>query len=222
MRVGILFAIALLAFLLVTPAPAAGPLFAVAPPDKEGKHDAGHDGEQLDLFKGGIELTIWSIVVFLILFFLLSKFAWPHIREGLDRREMAIARDRHEADLARKEAAELRRQLQEEAAKANEQIRQTMDRARVDAQQLVENEMARGRAELAAERERLQRELRISTDDALHRIWGQAADLATLISTKAVRKQLREEDHRALVDEALAEFRRAAEGRREDIEGARA
>src|SRR5262245_10606562 len=40
---------------------------------------------QKGLFKGSIDLALWSIVVFLVLMFVLGKFAWPHIAEGLER-----------------------------------------------------------------------------------------------------------------------------------------
>jgi len=180
----------------------------------------GGDSGKLDLFKGALDLTIYTIVVFLILFFLLGKFAWPQIAEGLDRREHSIAHEKHEAEKARKEAADLRSQLQAEMARVNDEIRQMMDKARQDAQQTAADELARSKTELQAERERLYRDLQISTDDALHRIWEQAAQLATLISTKAVRKQLTMEDHRGLIAEALAEFRSSAQARRQEIEEA--
>jgi F-type H+-transporting ATPase subunit b len=202
----------LLALALAAPATALG---AAAP--EGGEHKAG----EINVFKGGIELTIWSIVVFLILFAILSKYAWPQIREGLDKREMAIARDRHEADLARQEAANLRSELDKRKAAMEEEVRQRMEKARQDAEQLKAEELARGKAELAAERERKQRELQISYDDALHKVWGQAVGLGTLIASKVIGKQLSADDHRALLDEALKEFRAAAQGRREDIEGAR-
>jgi len=182
----------------------------------------GGDSGKLDLFKGAIDLSVYTIVVFLILFFLLGKFAWPQIAEGLDRREHSIAHDKQEAEKARRDAAALKTQLDAEMARVNDQIRQMMDKARQDAQATAAEELARGKTELQAERERLYRDLQISTDDALHRIWEQAAQLATLISTKAVRKQLTMEDHRALIAEALAEFRSSAQVRRQQIEGAHA
>ncbi|MFO0841956.1 MAG: hypothetical protein U0797_06080 [Gemmataceae bacterium] len=51
-------------------------------------------------------------------------------------------------------------------------------------------------------------------------MWEQSARLATLISTKVVRKQLSDADHRALLGEALAEFRRG-EARKQTLENAR-
>jgi len=220
------------ALTVASPAPAAscgGPLlFAVAPPP-EGGHGGGEGGDdhgktigiENGLFKGAIEVSLWTVLVFLLLVFVLKATAWSQIREGLAKRERNIAQAKLDAEHARQEASEARSRLEQEMAKVNDQIRQMMDKARADAQATAAEEMARGKAELNAERERLQRELRLSTDQALQNIWNQAAQLATLISAKAINKQLSEADHRALLDEALKEFRASAETRRQNLEGAR-
>jgi F-type H+-transporting ATPase subunit b len=222
MRVGLLVGLAVAAVLMSEPAPAraaVSPLFAA--PDAGHKDGHAKEGE-VDLFKGAAELTIWSIVVFLILFAILSKYAWPQIREGLDKREQAIAHDKHEAVLAKQEADKLRGELAARMQAANDEIRTMMDKAQKDAQALIAEENAKNKAELAADRERLLREVRLAKDGALHKLWEQSTQLAALISTKAVGKQLSESDHRALLGEALAEFRAAAESRKENLESARA
>ncbi len=179
-------------------------------------------GVEQGLFKGAIEVSLWTILVFLLLLSVLRKYAWGPIREGLEKREQAIARDKKEAILARQEADRLRAELEKRMKEANEEIRAMIDKARSDAQQTAAEELARGKAELAAERERLHRELRLATDDALSKIWDQSTQLATLISTKAVRRQLSEADHRTLLAEALEEFRQAAEARKNNLQSAHA
>ena len=74
--------------------------------------------------------------------------------------------------------------------------------------------IAKARAEIQAERERLRREIEMARDQALQELWKQAADLATMISAKAIRRQLSAEDHRRLVDEALTELQGAAKAGR--------
>src|SRR5262245_20168076 len=97
---------------------------------QEGGHrDGGHKEGEIDLFKGALDLTIWTIVVFLLLFFILGKFAWPQIMSGLQQREETIAKDKHEATLARQEADDLRLKLKQEAEKAQDRIRQMIDKA---------------------------------------------------------------------------------------------
>lgn len=212
---------AALAVLSPSPAGATSPLLA-AKAGGEGGEKAKRFAIEEGLFKGAVEVSLWTILVFLILMSVLRKYAWAPIRDGLDKREQALAKDKYDAEQARREAALLREQLQAEMARANETIRQMVEKARQDAQQTAAEELARGKAELAAERQRLHREIRIAEDDALNNIWGQSVQLATLISSKAIRKQLGDGDHRAELDGALAEFKSAARSRLEDIESARA
>jgi F-type H+-transporting ATPase subunit b len=89
-----------------------------------------------------------------------------------------------------------------------------MDEARRDAQHMAEEMRAKAQADIQADRERLRREIEMARDQALQQIWTQTAQLATAISSKAIRRNISEEDHRRLVDEALTELRQAGNGRR--------
>jgi F-type H+-transporting ATPase subunit b len=88
-----------------------------------------------------------------------------------------------------------------------------MDEARRDAQVLHDGMTNKARAEIQAEKERLVREMDRAKDQAVKELWTQSAQLATLISAKTIRRQLTEEDHRRLVDEALVELGKARTGR---------
>ncbi len=188
--------------------------------DMHGK-EAGHGKAAeppIEIFKPAVELTLWTMVVFALLVAVLGRFAWGPIMEGLRKREQSIAHDRHEADLARQEAGTLRQELSAKMAEADAKIREMFDKARQDADKTRAEMQAATKAELQAERDRLYREVGVERDHALKEIWDQGAKLATLISAKAIHKQLSYEDHRALVDEALKEFRAAAAVRKGDLE----
>ena len=175
--------------------------------DAAGGHKEGAAKD--DVFGWALDLAIWTIAVFLILLFVLRKWAWRPMLEGLEKREQAIASAIEDARAAREEAASLRQEIQAERQKANDTIRQMFDKARQDATRLSEEFRAQAMADVQAERERLRREVEVARDQALHDIYTQGAHLATLISAKAVRRHLTEEDHRQLIDEALAELRQS-------------
>jgi F-type H+-transporting ATPase subunit b len=204
----------------------ATPAFAADKPADDHGHGAKKDvksvGVETGLFMGAIEVSLWTIVVFLTLLYVLHRFAWGPISEGLAKREKAIAQDKHEAILAKQEAADARQKLQAELAKANDEIRSMMDKARQDAQKTAADELAKGKAELTAERDRLTRDLEMQADQAKQDIWKQGAQLGTLISSKVIKKHLSYDDHRALLDEALNEFRSSLAARKSDVESARA
>lgn len=159
-----------------------------------------------------IDLAIWTLVVFLVLFFLLKKTAWGPILEGLHKREDAIRSAVEEAKLARAETERIRAQFQKEMDEAFARIPQMMDEARRDAQVMAEEMRTKAAAEIQADRQRLRREIEMARDQALQDIWTQTANLATQISAKVIRRNISEDDHRRLVDETLAELRGSARG----------
>lgn len=155
------------------------------------------------------DLGIWTLVIFGGLLFVLNRMAWPKMLTGLQKRELAIKESLEAAGRAKADAEAMRASFKAESDKAQAEVRALMDEARRDAAALREQEITKTKAEIAAERERASREIQVETDQALQTIWGKAADLATQVSSMALRKQLDEKAHRRLIDEALGELKAA-------------
>ncbi len=162
------------------------------------------------------DLGIWTIVVFLVLFLILRAKAWPIILDNLHKREEGIKKAIEEAQSAREEAAKCRTELQAELGKAQDKEREILDEARKVAQRTTDEMLAKGRADIQAERDRLHREIDVARDQALQAIWTQTAQLATLVSAKAIRRTIGVDDHRRLVDEAIAELGVASGARKRE------
>jgi F-type H+-transporting ATPase subunit b len=180
------------------------------------KSTAAHQEEvKQDLFGKAVDLGIWTFVVFLLLLYVLSKFAWKPMMQGLEHREQAIHSALQEAQQAREEASRLRGQLEEQMRKANDQARQILDEARRAAERTTAEMTAEAHKKIQAEQERLQRELRLAAEQARRDLQADAARLATLVASKVIRRQMNHDDHRQLIDEALAELRQTGNGRAE-------
>jgi len=147
-----------------------------------------------------------TLIVFVLLLVILYVAAWGPIMKGLDKREQLIASARDEAIKAKAAAEEMQQKLQGEFAVAQEKIREMMDEARRDADALKLTEKSVGVKEAQVERERAKREIEVAKDQAISELHQQAVKLATLISTKAVKRSVTEADHQRFVDEALAEL----------------
>src|SRR5262249_10981050 len=101
---------ALVAFSPVRAAPvAAEPEKAEAGEQAKGAHEG---GAAKDPFAPALDLTIWTSVVFILLFLILRAFAWKPILEGLHKREHAVHDAQDQAKKDRDEAGRLREQLQ--------------------------------------------------------------------------------------------------------------
>jgi F-type H+-transporting ATPase subunit b len=104
------------------------------------------------LLKPEFGLLIWTFVAFLVVFFILKKYAWPAIVKGLKDREQGIAdalataekikaemsqmKSEHEALLA--QAREERAQMLKEARETKEKIiNESKDIAKVEANKII-------------------------------------------------------------------------------------
>ena len=223
MRLGWLFTIVAALLLAIVPAvpclgadahePAGEKDVKAADTAGYGDHAKGGD----DLFGQALDLAIWTVVVFLVLLFVLSKFAWKPMLAGLQQREESIRGAVEEAKQARAETERARAEFKQELAKAHEEIPKLLDEARKDAQRLAEEMRAKAVKEIAEDRQRLRKEIETARDQALQELWTNAAQLATLISAKTVRRSLSPDDHRRLVDEALVELKNAGTERQRQV-----
>jgi F-type H+-transporting ATPase subunit b len=178
------------------------------PTAKAGEHGAPTENDPID-FTGykRWDLAVYTIVVFGLVYFILNKFAFPNIVKGLKAREDQIAAAKEDAIRAKQEADDMRKKLADEFATANDKIRTLLEEARRDADALRVKEREVGQKEAATERERAKREIEAAKDAALQEIYQKSVDLATMISTKAVRRAMSADDHRRLVDESLADLK---------------
>jgi F-type H+-transporting ATPase subunit b len=204
MRIERLRAAVALAVLLVLPAVALAQ-------GHGGAEGAGHGENKADFIDiHRYDLGIYTLIVFGVLFYILAKFAWGPFTEGLRKREEGILAIRDEAARARREAEDIRTKLQAEFAAANDKIRAMLEEARRDADDLRAREREAGSRDAAAERDRAKREIDAAKDAALQEIYQQSVQLAALMSSKAIGRNMTPDDHSRLVEEALAELKDGA------------
>jgi F-type H+-transporting ATPase subunit b len=158
------------------------------------------------LITPNVGLTIWTLVVFGISLYILSKAAFPRIRRVLDERRETIAQSLSSAQRTREEAEQLLAEYRARLHEARGQAEEIVKRARQTAE--AHEQEARERArEIAAEGSaRAAREIEEATRRALRELRSEVAELTVLAAEKVTRKALDEADQRRLVDEALREL----------------
>jgi F-type H+-transporting ATPase subunit b len=157
------------------------------------------------LVSPGLGLMIWTLVLFLIVMYVLGRFAFPRIREALEKRANAIRENIEAAQLEREEAEKLLQEYRERLKEAREQSDDIVARARKAAEAAVAEAASEGKTKreelVAAARKDIETETRRS----LEQIRKEVADLTVLATEKVTRKSLDSEDQKRLVEEALAE-----------------
>ena len=149
-------------------------------------------------------LIIWTWVVFVALFWLLKRFAWPAILRTTEEREHRIRTQLEEADRLNREAQaaleehrallsgarQEAHQLLQDAKSASEKEREALLRRTREEQELV---LDRAKKEIAAERERALMELR-----------REAVDLSLAAASKLIGGRFAAADDRKLIEDYLA------------------
>jgi F-type H+-transporting ATPase subunit b len=151
-------------------------------------------------------LMIWTIICFLIVLFVLKKWAFGPIQQMIDERRERIRRALEEADEARAEA----RRLLEEHRKLIGQARSEAEEILSEARQVGRSMEQRVKEETEADRQRrleeTRRQIEAETRRALEQIRAEVAELTVVAAEKVTRKTLDEKDQRRLIDEAIGEL----------------
>jgi len=157
------------------------------------------------LVSPGLGLMIWTLVLFLITMWVLSKVAFPKIQEALDKRAATIAESIDAAERQRKESDELLAEYRARLAEAREQADDIMVRARKSAETAEAEAAAAGKEKREELVEAARRDIEAETRRSLDQIRQEVADLTVLATERVTRKSLTDEDQKRLVEEALSE-----------------
>ncbi len=158
------------------------------------------------LITPNVGIMIWTIVVFAISLFILSKWVFPRIGEALDKRAKTIDAEIDAAAQLRREAEKVLEEYRERLAEARAQSEEILQRARQTADAHEQEARERVSEILAEASKRAEREIDAATKRALDDIRREVADLTIIATEKVVRKTLDDADQRRLVEEALAEL----------------
>jgi F-type H+-transporting ATPase subunit b len=147
--------------------------------------------------------TIWTLVIFLIMLAILYPMAWKPVLAGLKAREQRIRDDIANAERTRQQSEETLKKYDAQLANAQSQIREMLAKAQADGEKLATNIRMQAQREAEEAKERAQRDIEASKNAAIGEIYNQAAELATNVASKILRRNLNADDQRALVRESL-------------------
>ena len=171
---------------------------------------AEHDPHAADAGQGGPnplavdpDLAIWTGIVFLLLFFILSKFAWPQIAAALDARERAIADNIAAAKATNEEAKRLLAEHEARLAAAAGEVRALLEEARRDAEVTRARILSEAQKERQQELQRALREIELAKDGAIQELAISSANVAIELARKVVREKLTSDEQSLLVRSAL-------------------
>lgn len=154
----------------------------------------------MDLLSPDFGLIFWTVVIFLLTFLILAKYAWKPILKMLDAREKSIAESIESADRIKAEMSQMkseheqmlveakaeRSRILKEAKDVKDQIiGEAREQAKVEARKIVES------AQIAINNQKMA---------ALTDVKNQVGTLAIEVAEKILRKELSEnESHQSYI-----------------------
>lgn len=148
-------------------------------------------------------LIIWTLVVFGILLFILSKTAWPAILKAAEEREVRIRAQLEAAEKANAEAQRLLGEYQDRLHEAKAEAQEILAAGRQAGERLREELVAKGRAEQEELLERARREITLERDRAVAELRREAVELSIAAAGKVIERNLDSAADRKLVQDYL-------------------
>jgi F-type H+-transporting ATPase subunit b len=142
---------------------------------------------------------IWTIITFVVLLFLLSKFAWKPFTEFLDAREKSIKDAIEAAQKARAEAEETLKKNEELLAGARKETAALLEQGRREVESLRAELLVQARKEAQDLVEQGKKQIAYEQKQAIETLRRQVADLAIGAAGRLIQSNLDDARNRALV-----------------------
>ena len=158
-----------------------------------------------------MDLTISTIIgdfiliagSFLLLIFLVKKYAWGNISSILDERAEKISSDIDGAEEARKKAEELASQREAELAGSRTEAKTIIENAKETAEKSKADILAEAKLEAGRLKEKANQEIAQNKAEALQSVKGDVADLTISLAGKIISQNLDSQAHKELIDQYI-------------------
>jgi F-type H+-transporting ATPase subunit b len=137
-----------------------------------------------------IGLLVWTLLAFLIVFFILRAKAWPAIMKGLRDRENSITDSLATAERVKAEMAQLQSENEALLAKAREERAQLLKEARETKDKIINEAKEQAKTEANKIITEAQAAITAQKMAALTEVKNQVGKLVIEVSEKVLRKEL--------------------------------
>jgi F-type H+-transporting ATPase subunit b len=154
-------------------------------------------------FQVNFGLFFWTWLVFITLFFVLKRWAWPAILRVTEERERKIAHQLAEAERLNAEAQRLVDEQKKMLSGARQEAHELLTNAKAASEKEREALLTRARHEQEQILERAKKEIGAERERAIAQLRQEAVDLSLAAASKLINRQLDREADRKLIEEYL-------------------
>lgn len=152
------------------------------------------------------DLAVWSLVTFVVFLWVLKKYAWGPLIEGLNKRETGVLDNIAGAEAARFKAEKMLAEHAAKLDKVQDEVREILAEARRDAEHTKSDILATAQKEAEATRVRAVQDIERARDQALDDLFLHMGRCVREATETVIGRALTGADNERLIEEALSGF----------------
>ena len=159
----------------------------------------------MQLLTPALGLIVWTLLAFLVVFFILKKYAWPAILGGLKKREDTIAESLASAERIKAEMAQMKSENEALLAQAREERAGMLKDARNTADKMISDAKEKAKTEYDKILTDAQAAIQLQKNAVLTDLKNQVGALVIEVAEKVLRKELNDKQQQENYIKQLAE-----------------
>lgn len=148
---------------------------------------------------------LYSLIMFIILFLLLRRYAFGPLMGIMEKRAQQIEDDLKQAEQNRAEAEQLLKEQRAELEQAKKDAQQILENARATSEKQAEEIIQAAREEVEQLKSVAQKEIEREREKAVEALRREMGTLSVLLAAKVIEKELDPEQQQQLIDQYLKE-----------------
>lgn len=157
----------------------------------------------LDLSPG---LVIWTLINFSIFAFIIAKFGWKPMKDGLAAREQSINDAISNAEAANAEAKEILADAKARIANSQQEMLQIVRDGKAQADEAIRKATEEADGVKQIKLEEAEREITRQKDEAIKELRSEMATLVITATEKLLGRTMQAEDHKSVVEANINEL----------------
>lgn len=149
--------------------------------------------------------TVFTIIAFLILYFLLNKYAFGPLFSIMEKRKERVLGELQEAEQSRKQAEALIAEQKEALQQARKDAYEIIEQSKTTSTKQAEEIIAQAKEEANRLKDEAVREIENEKNKAVTALRSQVSGMSVMIASKIIEKQIDEKSQEELVDHYLKE-----------------
>ncbi len=152
-------------------------------------------------------LYVWTIIIFLVLLFLLMKFAWKPLLAMLEKREDNIRHALLDAEKARDELANVKEDTEKLLNEARNESQAIVAAGKKNAEKMKDEIIEKAQTKSDTLLVEVKKQIQVEKDRAVADVKAEVVNLSMEIAQKLIKRNLTKEDNLKLINDSISSIK---------------